>query len=256
MSDEIFGEECFVADICVVNNLKGRNDKKYIATANERLLVYVKSDEFNEYGLDLSDELAGDYKYEENGEKYRLIELRKRGGPDTRAERPRMYFPLYVNSKTGAVSLTKDKDHHIEALPIKSNGVDGRWRWGVDTVRKNIEFLFGKPVQGTSKFNIYEKDFLEQNGEMRRIKPKSVMSGAAYSTDGATKAYRALMGEIDFNNPKPVPFLEDLINYAAPPDSESIFLDFFSGSCTTAHAVLTMNAKDGGNRRFYYGSVA
>lgn len=250
MCDEIFGEENFVADIGVVNNLKGRNDKKYIATANERVFMYVKHESFNEYGLDLTPKMLGEYTEEDKTGKYRLIELRKRGGADTRAERPRMYYPFYVNPQNGNVSLTKTSEHSVEALPVKSDGVDGRWRWGTDTAKVNLDFLLGKPVQGTTRYNVYEKDYLEQDGQIRRIKPKSVMSAAAYSTDGATKQYRALMGDIGFDNPKPVPFLQDLIEYSTSPESGSIILDFFSGSATTAQAVLDLNEKDNGNRRF------
>lgn len=250
MCDEIFGEENFVADVNVVNNLKGRNDKKYIATANERVLMYVKHESFNEYGLGLSAKMLEDYKEEDESGKFRLIELRKRGGSDTRKERPNMYYPFYINEKNGSVALLKSKEYSIESLPIKSDGVDGRWRWGRDTSEINLNFLIGKPVQGTNRYNVYEKDYLEQDGEIRRIKPKSVMSGSAYSTDGATKQYRALMGKISFDNPKPVPFLQDLITYSAAPKSNSIILDFFSGSATTAHAVLKQNNQDNGNRKF------
>lgn len=250
ISDEVFGEQNFIADITVVNNLKGRNDKKYIATANEKILMYVKTDEFQEYGLSLPDDKINTYTEEDNGGKYRLIELRKRGGADTRAERQKMYFPIYVNPINGNVSLTKDEIYNIEAIPKKSNGVDGRWRWGLDTVTLRIGSLVGKMVQGTDKYNIYEKDYLEQNGELKRIKPKSVMSGADYSTDGATKKYREIMNSIEFNNPKPVEFLYDLILYSVVPNSNDIILDFFSGSATTAHAVMQLNAEDGGNRKF------
>jgi adenine-specific DNA-methyltransferase len=250
MCDEIFGEDSFVADICVVNNLKGRNDKKHIATANERFLMYVKSEAFNEYGLGLSDQMLAEYKEEDTQGKYRLIELRKRGGPDTRRERPNMYYPFFIDSNTGAVSLVKNDLHNTEVYPVKSNNIDGRWRWGRDTSERYIEFLIAKPVQGTSRFNVYEKDYLENEGDERRIKPKSVMSGSAYSTDGATKAYRLLMDKIEFDNPKPVPFLQDLITYASSPDSSAIILDFFAGSSTTAHAVLDLNKQDNGNRKF------
>ncbi|MGO9379973.1 MAG: DNA methyltransferase [Dissulfurispiraceae bacterium] len=250
MCDEIFGEDSFIADICVVNNLKGRNDKKYIATANERFLMYVKSEAFNEYGLGLSAQMLAEYKEDDTHGKYRLIELRKRGGPDTRRERPNMYYPFFIDSNTGAVSLVYDESHVTEVYPVKSNDVDGRWRWGKDTSERYIEFLIAKPVQGSSRFNIYEKDYLENKGDERRIKPKSVMSGSAYSTDGATKAYRLLMDKIEFDNPKPVPFLQDLITYASPPESSAIILDFFAGSSTTAHAVLDLNKQDNGNRKF------
>lgn len=248
--DEIFGEQNFISDITIVNNLKGRNDKKYIATANEKLFMYVKTDEFQEYGLTLPDDKVSTYSEKDKEGEYRLIELRKRGGADTRAERPNMYFPIYVNPLNGEVSLVKDNVYTIEALPKKSNGIDGRWRCGKDTVEIRIKNLIGKPVQGADKYNIYEKDYLEQNGELRRIKPKSVMAGAAYSTDTATKKYRAIMDNIEFTNPKPIELLTDLIQYAASPNSNAIFLDFFSGSGSTAHAVMEQNSKDNGNRKF------
>ena len=248
--DEIFGETNFVSDIVVVTNLKGRNDKKYIATANERLLMYVKTDDFQEYGLSLPDDRISSYTEKDDNGKYRLLELRKRGGPDTRSERPNMYYPFYVNPNTGTVSLLKDQSHTIEALPVKSNGIDGRWRWGKDTAKLKISQLVGKPVQGREGYNIYEKDYLEQDGELKRIKPKSVMAGSAYSTDGATKKYRSIMGDIDFTNPKSVDFLCDLIEYCCPPDNNSIILDFFSGSGTTAQAVYELNSKDQGNRKY------
>ena len=248
LCDEVFGEENFVADMSVVNNLKGRNDKKYIARANERLLMYVKSMEFEEYGLSLDASVVSEYKESDNNGKFRLLELRKRGGPDTRKERPNMYYPFYVNPESGKVSLEQSEFYSVEALPVKSNGDDGRWRWGRETAAKNIEYLFGKQVG--NKYNIYEKDYLEDGEGARRVRPKSVLAGAAYSTDVATKEYRAIMGRVEFSNPKPVAMIKDLIEYATNPNEESIILDFFSGSATLAHAVMQLNAEDGGNRRF------
>ncbi len=246
----IWGESNFVADICIVNNLKGRNDKKYIARANERLLMYVKSSNFDEYGLSLDDKVVAGYKEGDNLGKYRLIELRKRGGADTRKERPNMYYSFFVDPLSGDVSLTKDIKHDVEAIPVKSDGTEGRWRWGKDTAKKYLDFLIGKKVQGTEKYNIYEKDYLENENGIRRIRPKSVMAGPSYSTDVATKEYRALMNPIEFSSPKPIAMLSDLIEYSVQPDINAIILDFFSGSSTTAHAVMKLNAEDGGNRKF------
>lgn len=246
--DEIFGESNFVADLAVVNNLKGRNDKKYIARANERLLMYIKSDEFEEHGLSLDEDVLKDYSLEDEKGKYRLIELRKRGGADTRAERPNMYYPFYINVEDGSVSLEKSEKYTQEALPVKSNGDDGRWRWGKDTASNRLNELFGKKVG--NKFNVYEKDYLENEDGARRVRPKSVLSGAAYSTDVSTKEYRSIMGKIDFSNPKSVTLLSDLIIYATNPNEEAIIMDFFSGSATTAHAVMKSNIEEGGNRRF------
>lgn len=245
---EIFGACNFVADLSVVNNLKGRNDKKYIARANERLLMYVKSDAFIEHGLALDNDVLKDYNLSDKNGKYRLLELRKRGGADLRIERPNMYYPFYVHEETGEVSLNKDDYFSIEALPVKSNGDDGRWRWGKETASLRLLELVGRKVG--NKYNIYEKDYLESDEGARRVRPKSVLSGAAYSTDVATKEYRSIMGKVDFNNPKSVALLSDLIIYATLPDENAIVLDFFSGSGTTAHAVMEANVKENGNRKF------
>ena len=249
--DEIFSSNNFVADICVVNNLKGRNDKKYIARANERLLMYVKNQSFSEYGLDLSEDVVNDYsEQDEQYGRYRLLELRKRGGPDTRKERPNMFYPFYLNKEDGSLSLSLSDKYDIEVLPFKSNGEEGRWRWGLDTAKLRVDELVGKQVRGTERYNIYQKDFLYKDGVARRVKPKSVMFGADYSTDTATKQYRSLMGKIDFSNPKSQIFLEDLVTYSVAPQDNAIVLDFFAGSSTTAHAVMDVNVKDSGKRKF------
>jgi adenine-specific DNA-methyltransferase len=248
--DEIFGEKNFVADIAVVNNLKGRNDKRYIARANERLLMYVKTQNFEEQGLKLPEARMSEFNNEDENGKFRLLGLRKRGGADTRLQRPNMFYPIFVNPEDGSVSVTKEDKHSIEVYPYKSDGTEGCWRWGYSTTKNRYNELIAKKVGQDERYDIFEKDYLETNGQLRRIKPKSVMSGTEYSTDGATKQYRDLMGKIDFSNPKPVGFIKDLIDYSTESNNEEIVLDFFSGSATTAHAVMQLNAEDGGNRKF------
>lgn len=156
--NEIFGASNFVADLCVVNNLKGRNDKKYIARANERLLMYVKSQMFTEHGLPLDEKVLSGYNEQDERGYYRLLELRKRGGQDTRKDRPNMYYPFYVDVSTGEVSLEQTEKYTQIALPVKSDGVDGRWRWGRETAEKGINELFGKKVG--NKYNIYNKLYM------------------------------------------------------------------------------------------------
>ena len=246
--NDVFGTSNFVADLCVVNNLKGRNDKKYIARANERLLMYVKSPNFVEHGLALDEEVVSDYREQDSKGLYRLLELRKRGGQDTRKDRPNMYYPFYVDIQTGEVALEPSDKFSQIAFPVKSNGEDGRWRWGKETAAKSLSELYGKKVG--DKYNIYQKDYLESEDGARRVRPKSVLSGASYSTDVSTKEYRSIMGKIDFNNPKSTTLLSDLIIYATQPDEEALIMDFFSGSGTTAHAMFKANAEENGNRRF------
>lgn len=249
LCDEIFGEMNFIADLTVVNNLKGRNDKRYIATANERLFMYVKTDLYEECGLRMSEMQVEEFDLEDEIGKYRELGLRKRGGADTRKLRPNMYFPFWVNPDDGTVAVEKSETHHIEVLPTKSNGEDGCWRWGFDTAKLRLKSLFGRSVGNNGKWDIFEKDYLSSDGELRRIKPKSVLSGTNYSTDRATKEYRALLPEVNFTSPKSVAMLRDLIEYAVPKSSNEFMLDFFAGSGTSAQALMEANL-DGGNRRF------
>ncbi len=75
------------------------------------------------------------------------------------------------------------------------------------------------------------------------------MSGANYSTDVATKQYRSIMKEINFSNPKPIDFIKDIVEYSTNPSVSHLILDFFAGSGTTSHAVMSLNAQDSGNRK-------
>jgi len=246
LANEVFGEESFVADIVAVNNLKGRNDKKYIATAHERLLMYARQS-FEERGLELPDERLAEFDQEDSVGKYRLLGLRKRGGADTRVERPKLFFPIYVNTSTKQVSL-KPFSNGAKVLPMLSDGREGCWRWGADKVLKNLHLLVADQVGSTGRYDVFVKNYLQEDGEQRRMKPKSVWFGSDVSTDGATKAFHQLMPDVDFSNPKPVAFVKDLLDYAT--DDDEIVMDFFAGACPLAEATLELNRADGGNRRF------
>lgn len=139
--DEIFGEENHIASLTVINNMKGRNDKANVATCHEYLLIYSRGN-FLSQGLPLTEEQLKEYKNEdENGEKYALRDLRKRGRPDRRIDRPNMFFPIYFNQKLSTCSLVRTNDNDIEILPKRGDCTDGRWRWGSDKVSDNLKYL-------------------------------------------------------------------------------------------------------------------
>lgn len=244
--NEIFGEENFVADIVVINNLKGRNDKVHIATAHERLLIF-KAPAFQEIGLSMSTDKVKEYYLSDSKGKYRLLGLRKRGGADTRARRPKLYYPIFIDPYTGDVSCIKDQTHTIEVLPKKTGDVDGAWRWGSEKVVRSRDSLIGI-LKNTGKWDVFQKDYLYLFGEEKKVKPKSVWMGTFVSSDAATKQFKKIMGECGFKNPKPVEFIQEIIEYST--DDQDWILDFFAGSCTTAHAVMAQNASDNKNRHF------
>ncbi len=245
--DEVFGEDNFIKNVCVINNFKGRSDDKYIATASESLLLYKKNS-FETNGVPIPEEYIKEYNLEDENGKYRLLGLRKRGSNSKRSDRPNMYYPIYINEKDLSVSLKSDEKYNIEVFPKLSDGSDGCWRWGKETAIDRINELTGKLIGGRGELDIYQKDYLFRNGEKRRVIPKSFWMGAEFSSDNGTKAYKSIMTGIDFNNPKSIDFIAYCCEQSV--ESDDIILDFFSGSASTAHAIMQLNADDSGKRKF------
>ena len=260
--DEVFGEMNYIGKIAVVNNLKGRNDKKDIATCHEYLLIYGKS-EFTANGMPLTEDQRSKFnKTDSNGNAYQLRDLRKRGRPDRREDRPNMYFPIYYNESTKTCSLEKH-DGWVEILPLRGDGSDGRWRWGRERVQANLSILepfysniagrwgvqhrvYLNPSLNPATFDAEEDD--TENIEERASKSKSFWMGGELSTDVGRRQIKQLFGDAFFDYPKSIDLVINALYMGA--EKGSIVLDFFSGSATTAHAVMQLNAEDGGHRKF------
>jgi adenine-specific DNA-methyltransferase len=249
LMNEVFGGEQFVADIAVVNNLKGRSDRKHVATAHEHLLMYVKEG-FSSYGLRLTPEkLARFGEIDEEGRRFQWRDLRKRGGADTREERPNLFFPLYLNQEADTLSLEPSSNSDIPIHPTKSDGTEGCWRWGRERVAPELHTLKASRTKSSNRWNVYYRIYLEVDGEQRTSKPKSVWIGSQYATDLGQRAFKKLLPNVDPPSPpKAVGFLKEVLEQATSQDD--ICLDFFAGSCTMAQALLELNREDAGNRRF------
>lgn len=241
--DEVFGEEHFIASIAVVNNLKGRSDDKYIATAHEWLLIY-QNGKFDTHGVAIPEEYIKEYKLSDENGKYRLQGLRKRGSGARREDRPNMFYPFYYNPQANILSLDRI-DNSIEIIPKLSDGTDGRWRWGKETAIQRFNELTAEIVSVRNEYDIFQKDYLFSN---KRVKPKSVWLGSEFAAEAGTLQTKALLGKGIFDTPKSIDLIKYCLEQATCEDD--IILDFFSGSATTAHAVMQLNAEDGGNRQF------
>jgi len=246
--NDIFGEENHLGTITVVSNLKGRSDDKYFATAHNYLLAYSKGT-FETKGVPIPDEYFNDYPEEDaDGRRFRLLGLRKRGAGAKREDRPNMYYPIYADPNTGDVSLSKSDTYVVEILPRLSDGSDGRWRWGKDTTKQRIHELTSKTVGTEKRHDVFQIDYAENEEGVKRIKPKTVWSGPEFANETGTLEVKGLLGAKVFDNPKPIGLIRYCLEQSTS-DSD-IILDFFSGACTTAHAVLDLNNEDGGKRTF------
>ena len=246
--DEVFGEERRLSCVTVVSNLKGRSDDKYFATAHNYLIVYGNED-YRSNGVPLPEEYLDEYpEVAEDGRRYRLQGLRKRGAGARRIDRPNMFFPIFVDADSKAISLKKDARFEIEVLPKLSDGEDGRWRWGRDTVDNRQDELMAATVGPDGRWDVFQIDYAENSDGAKRIKPKTVWIGSEFSNEAGNLEVKRLFGKTIFDTAKPCGLLEYCIEQAMGHDD--LVLDFFSGSGTTAHAVLKLNKQDSGNRKF------
>lgn len=252
--DEVFGEENFIANFIIKSNPRGSMSAEEIANLHEYLLCYTTNRiESNFVGLDLSDEMIGEYKLEDNKGKYRLLGLRMRGGFWRRSERPNLFFPIYVNPKTNEISLEKTTEFTKEVLPVQpSTNEEGTWRWSKEKIQTNNEMLIGKEVKrnDTTIWDIFQKDYLErENG--RKTKAKSIWDENEENNQNGTVEVKNILGSTAlFAFPKPKFLIQKCIQLVTSNSKPITILDFFAGSGTTGHAVLDLNKSDGGNRTF------
>lgn len=264
LANEIFGEENFVANIGVVTNMKGRNDKKHVAACHEYVVVYAAPN-FVSNGLPLTEEQRAAFKHtDDNGFKYALRDLRKRGGPDRREDRPKMFFPIYWNETTGKLSLERISETDAEILPMRGDGSEGRWRWGIDKVKTHLDWMHPKRSTRSGRLDVEHRVYLdpsiavdddpdeidddEEESFERTSKPKSVWIGGEFSTDSGKRALKELLPGESFDFPKSIDFLRTCILLGS--SSNDIVLDLFAGSGSTGQAVMQQNALDGYSRRF------
>lgn len=251
LMDEVFGEENFLTKIAIQSNPRGRQSERYFASVHEYLLVYAKHyDGCILYGIPLTEKQIIEYKFkDQDGRKYRLLGLRQRGAASRREDRPKMFFPIYINDKNGSISLEKTSNHTVKVIPKKSTGEESRWMWSKGKIQENFELLETKFITKRNEWDVFIRDYLTTEGnEERKSKSKTLWVDKSLNYQNGKDELKAIFGESPIEYPKPT----SLVNYIAAiaGDLDGIFLDSFAGSGTTAHAVLALNKEDGGNRKF------
>lgn len=246
--DEVFGESNKIAQLVIENNPRGRQSDAFFATSHEYLLCYAGNiDSATINGMSLSEKQKAEYKYEDEIGRYRLLGLRQRGVASLREDRPEMFFPIWVNPEDSSISLTYVEDWE-EVIPKKSDGREGRWMWGKQKCINESNRLVAKLVSTRKEFDIFVKDYLNKDGEQRTRKYKTIWSDKILNNQIGTQEVKAILGGDYMSFPKSTEYIKTIIQTGT--SSSSLILDFFSGSSTTAHAVMQLNAEDGGNRQY------
>lgn len=227
--NEIFGEENFIAQIIWKKRSTPPNDK-VIGAAHEYILSFGKNISNTKLHLRArTQEQLMRYQNPDNHPKGPWapgdLSANVKGGRYVAS----LYYPI-INPNTG-------EEHYPPQ--------NGNWRFNKQTVEKllkNNEISFGNDGKGRPKLKRFLCDVKEG------ITYTSLWDFVPLNTQGS-KEMTELLGNIAiFDNPKPADLIKELVKLGG--DNNAIILDFFSGSATTAHAVMQQNAEDGGKRKF------
>lgn len=243
LCDSIFGELNFVGCICRATGTTTGQDANKIGSSLDYCLVFSKTPAFRLKGVPLSEKDLKRFKDEDENGKYSMLQLRKTGNEDRRENRPNMFYPVIAPDGT-------------DVYPFGPTGYLSRWRVAEETYNTLLTqgmILWKK----RAKFEKTTIDGIESSPWVPYVK---------YYASGRTKQVSNLLQDIEgnkkasidlkniigknakFDYPKPVEFISLLQKISS--NKDSIILDFFAGSGTTAQAVLELNREDGGNRHF------
>ncbi|WP_425538080.1 site-specific DNA-methyltransferase [Microaceticoccus formicicus] len=231
--NEVFGEDNFVSAF-IRKGSGGRQDSKYYAIVHEYILCYAKQSSLYISGKELKEDDNYPFYDEVKKLNYRTQLLRKWGENSKRTDRPNLFYPI------------PDPDGK-DNFPMLPSGEEGCWRWGKE---KMFEEIKNGRVEFKSKdedWVAYEKIF-EPTSDNPNTKLFTTIIDDIGSSSGAG-LIKQIFNDKVFDYPKPVNLIKRIINFVNTEDGD-IILDFFSGSSTTAHATMQLNAEDGSNRKF------
>lgn len=249
LCDSIFGEENFVAKFDW-RKKTGANDAKDIAVITESILLYARDKDLtvkNDIWKRDKDSINKDrYKYSDE-----FVETRGKFYYDTLDRGGLQYsdsMNFGIKAPDGGMIFPNGRSKFVN---------DGwTWKWGQEKIKwgienKFLEFCKSDKSEGsayTIKYKVYQNVDNEGNARVNFGRAYSNLITKPINQQGNSDFSSLFEGKMFFSNPKPIGLIQYLLN--TNKNESSIILDFFSGSGTTAQAVMELNAEDGGNRRY------
>lgn len=238
--DEIFGSNYEYDCITIIHNPRGIQGKNFSYT-----------NEFAYFVIPKGDKIIGERKLSEN-EIY-WSPLRNWGSESLRTDAKNCFYPILVkDNKIVGFGDVSDNDYHpsknevlengvIAVYPIDAKGTERKWRYARQSVEGIIDYLKVKKTKG-----VYDIELGKTFGTY-----KTVWSDPKYDANGYGKQLiNSIIPNCPFDFPKSLWNVYDCLFSVVSKRKTAIILDFFAGSGTTGHAVMKLNAEDGGNRRF------
>ena len=246
LCDEIFGEINFLG-LFIVNSSPSGIDYGHLAKTNDYCLFYGKdSQKTTTYQIEAEDK---SFKYNDEKGGYNLYPLYNGNAAFNDKTRPNLVYPFYLNPdnnyKEDFFEISVDKmDGWIEIFPVigQKDGIQRVWRWGKPKAKENLNVEIVGFKNREDEFRIVQKSRLTTKVI------RSLQLDNEVSSRRGTLEIESLFGKKVFSYPKPSALIERFAMVAT--DQDSIILDFFAGSSSSAHAVMKLNSKDEGKRRF------
>ena len=281
--DSLFSEEKYIGTIAIQSNPRGRGINSFFATSHDYAVAYANDPEVAEICDELLSEEQGEgYKYQDEISEYRLLPFRRSGGLSTPDERPNSEYPLFVDTAKNhvvAIGGKRTADYPAEyaadigykiidgeiievpfgslasdpalscVMPIDSGGDRRVWRWS-DRQKILEHAILGDFIakrQGGGEYSIQLKDRIKEGR-----KPKTVWVDPSLdaSSHGTNLLKEILGGRKAFGYPKALYATKASISAVVRKSKNATVLDYFGGSGTTAHAVISLNRDDQGKRRY------
>lgn len=259
MLDEIYGKDNFVNNFVWVNNIAGRQlSKKGACRTHEYILCYAKDKKLiNDFFIDLkfatsvmpttyktkqSELLEDEYGFYAVGSS--LVNNHKQFNEETRKN---LVYSIFYNPTTNHLTtgdVYDTKPGYVRIMPAKNR--DGKhkflaWCWSRSKVENEQHNLIVKHDEKNNKYKIY----IKRRENINRSRMRDIITDI--KTDNI--AINQLLNTNSINlNPKPLALIEMIIK--ATTNHNDIILDFYSGTATTGHAVMNLNAQDGFNRKY------
>jgi adenine-specific DNA-methyltransferase len=276
LCDEIFGRNNFIGNVIVQIKKEGRTDNEFFATSHDYAMFYAKDiTKAKIFDIDINEESLEKWKLKDEIGQYYWRDFIRTGGNSTPNDRPKQYFPIYVsldgnilgvgdlNKSNNAEEYYSDdilvldeyglekritlqefrkENQFIEVLPLGSTGVKQVWRWS-DREKILIACKTGEIAFFDNKIKI--KDRVKEGSKPTTCWYDSEFNATSHGTFLLKKIFE---GDKVFSYPKSIYTMRNIVQITTK--ENDIVLDFFAGSGTTGHAVLDINQKDGGDRKF------
>ncbi|MBU2700461.1 adenine-specific DNA-methyltransferase [Sporomusaceae bacterium BoRhaA] len=259
---QIFGQENMQGIVSIRNNPQGRSTVKGFAVNHEYALFSGISDQLKSVGrLEHSQKQKDRYsERDDEGKAFLWDNFRKTGTDSNHADRPKQYYPIYINKKEisfripqlrwNAVSnmwdvLETPTVDEVVVFPITDAGEEKVWKWGIERVKKNPSHI--KIEIKNDDIQLYRKNYFNDEGAL----PNTWWDNARYAAGShGTNLLTNIFGiNRKFLFPKSVYAEMDCIRVCKAQGTDIVF-DFFAGSGTTGHAVLNLNREDRENLRY------